>query len=155
MGRILRKGGVGALMDEYERAADELARIVSETTDEEFEIVRDLETKDEPCRSIQTIMSHVVQSGFSYADYLRRAFAMDVRHDAVNVLSRGECLVQLGRMLAYTAETLEGRWEYSDDQVMAVQVHARWGPHYDLEQLLEHAIVHLLRHRRQIQRFLA
>lgn len=30
----------------------------------------------------------------------------------------------------------------------------RWGQLYDVEQLFEHAIVHILRHRRQIERFL-
>ena len=30
----------------------------------------------------------------------------------------------------------------------------RWGQMYNIEQLLEHAIVHVLRHRRQIERFL-
>jgi len=29
-----------------------------------------------------------------------------------------------------------------------------WGENYDFEQLLEHAIVHILRHRRQIERLL-
>jgi hypothetical protein len=57
-------------------------------------------------------------------------------------------------MLAYTVETLEGRWEYSDEQVSAVRIDSRWGVQYDMEQMLEHAIVHILRHRRQIERFL-
>jgi len=30
----------------------------------------------------------------------------------------------------------------------------RWGQQYDVEHLLEHAIVHILRHRRQIQKFI-
>ncbi|AIJ37733.1 hypothetical protein [Flavobacterium psychrophilum] len=29
-----------------------------------------------------------------------------------------------------------------------------WGEQYDIEQLLEHAIVHILRHRRQIENFI-
>ncbi|AUP81600.1 hypothetical protein C1H87_11295 [Flavivirga eckloniae] len=29
----------------------------------------------------------------------------------------------------------------------------KWGQVYDIEQLFEHAIVHILRHRRQIERF--
>ena len=29
-----------------------------------------------------------------------------------------------------------------------------WGQQYNVEQLMEHAIVHILRHRRQIERFL-
>ena len=39
---------------------------------------------------------------------------------------------------------------FAEDQKMLV----RWGQRYDVEQLLEHAIVHVLRHRRQIERFL-
>ena len=29
-----------------------------------------------------------------------------------------------------------------------------WGQQYDIEQLLEHAIVHIFRHRRQIENFI-
>ena len=58
-------------------------------------------------------------------------------------------------MLLYTAETLQDKWEYSDEEVMKVKMIVRWGPQYDLEQLLEHAVVHILRHRRQIEKFAA
>jgi hypothetical protein len=30
----------------------------------------------------------------------------------------------------------------------------RWGVDYNIDQLFEHAIVHVLRHRRQIEKFL-
>lgn len=33
--------------------------------------VSDPQTEDEACRSVQTIMSHVVHAGYGYADYLR------------------------------------------------------------------------------------
>jgi chromosomal replication initiation ATPase DnaA len=36
----------------------------------------------------------------------------------------------------------------------ALKIQVRWGQLYDIEQLMEHAIVHILRHRRQIERFL-
>jgi hypothetical protein len=42
----------------------------------------------------------------------------------------------------------------TDEEITAVKMPVRWGPTYDLEQLLEHAIVHILRHRRQVERFL-
>ena len=35
-----------------------------------------------------------------------------------------------------------------------IVIHSGWSVTYDLEQLLEHAIVHVLRHRRQIEKFL-
>ncbi|MBP9220547.1 MAG: hypothetical protein KBF42_04135, partial [Chitinophagales bacterium] len=37
----------------------------------------------------------------------------------------------------------------NDDKIVS-----RWGQQYDPEQLLEHAIVHVMRHQRQIERFL-
>jgi uncharacterized damage-inducible protein DinB len=154
MSKTLRKGGVGAMMDEYERAVAELSGILRRISDEEFELVRDLKTQDEGCRSIQTILNHVVRAGYGYADYIRAAFAAESKRPEVPQGKRLESLDQLEVMLAYTAATLEGKWEMSDEEVMAVHIRSRWGAMYDLEQLLEHAIVHVLRHRRQIERFL-
>jgi uncharacterized damage-inducible protein DinB len=152
--KTYRPGAVGALMDEYERAARELAGIVAALSDEEYERLCDAETKDEDCRSIQTILSHVVRAGYGYAGYIRTAFGMEDTRPEPRLLSRDEALDGIEAFLAYTAETLEGRWRMSDDEITAVQMKVRWGPTYDLEQLLEHAIVHVLRHRRQIERFL-
>jgi uncharacterized damage-inducible protein DinB len=61
---------------------------------------------------------------------------------------------QLDAMLDYTAQTLDGRWEMTDDEIESVVIHSSWEVTYNLEQLLEHAIVHILRHRRQVERFL-
>ena len=150
-----RPGAIGALMDEYERAARELARVVAGLSDEAFEQLRDAETKDEDCRSIQTILNHVVRSSYGYADMIRAATGQASARPAIGPMSLGESLEGLEAGLAYTAETLEGRWRMTDDEIMAVRMEARWGPVYDLEQLLEHAVLHVMRHRRQIERFLA
>jgi uncharacterized damage-inducible protein DinB len=148
-----RSGALGALMDEYERASGELARLLNEVTDAEFELVRDTQTQDEDCRSIQTIMSHVVRSGYGYANRMRNAFSLTFQERQPRILSRNESLNQLREMLLYTEGTLEGRWQYSNEEILAIQIHSKWGPE-NLEQLLEHAIVHILRHRRQVERFL-
>jgi uncharacterized damage-inducible protein DinB len=58
-------------------------------------------------------------------------------------------------MLEYTAQTVEGRWEMTDEEIEKAAVDRGWGVIYNLEQLLEHAIVHILRHRRQIEKFIA
>ncbi len=42
----------------------------------------------------------------------------------------------------------------SDADIRVTAIQSRWGVRYDLEQLLEHAIVHVLRHRRQIEKLL-
>ena len=58
-------------------------------------------------------------------------------------------------MLAYASDTLDGKWEISDQEIQKAKIIVRWGPQYDLEQLLEHAIVHIIRHRRQIEKFVS
>jgi uncharacterized damage-inducible protein DinB len=155
MTKEYRPGAVGALMDEYERAARELSGIVAGLSDDEYELLRDEETKDEDCRSIRTIMSHVVRATYNYADYIRAATGQASARPEPRSLARAACLDAFDAGLAYTVETLDGRWRMSDEEIMAVSMIVRWGPTYDLEQLLEHAIVHVLRHRRQIERFLS
>ena len=152
MTRIYRRGAVGALMDEYERAASELRRLIATFDAEAFERVLDSQTSDENCRSVQTIMSHVVSAGYTYAAYVRGALSMATDRPAKRLLSHGEVLEAFDAMLAYTIETLDGHWELTDDQIQRLAMPSNWGPTYDLEQLLEHAIVHVLRHRRQVER---
>jgi uncharacterized damage-inducible protein DinB len=154
MASRFRKGAVGAMMDEYTRAAGQLSELLLKISDAEFERVRDLQSPDENCRSIQTIMRHVVRAGYGYAGSIRGAFGAEAKAQDVPLRMRLEALDQLEAMLEYTVETLEGKWELSEDEITAVRIHSRWGVIYDLEQLLEHAIVHVLRHRRQIERFL-
>ena len=154
MRRNHRKGPLGALMDEYERAAIDLKRLVEQISEDDFVRVIDSQTKDDNCRSVQTIMSHVVSAGYSYADYIREWFSIPSTRPARKILSHQESLENLEVMLGYTAETLEGRWEMNDEEIMVTVINSGWGVKYDMEQLLEHAIVHILRHRRQIEKFI-
>src|SRR3954471_4077939 len=85
-----RSGAVGALMDEYERAAEELTHLVERIPDDEFVRVVDAQTEDEDCRSAQTIMSHVVRSGYGYADYMREQLAIPSTRPQPLLLSRRE-----------------------------------------------------------------
>lgn len=155
MKKNYRKGGIGAVMDEYERAAVEFKNLIGNISDSDFVKIVDTETKDDDCRSVQTIVSHVTNSGFGYANYIRDWFSIPKNSPERILLSREEFLSRFDMMLAYTSETLEGKWEFSDDEIQKVKMVVRWGPKYDLEQLLEHAVVHILRHRRQIEKFAA
>jgi len=141
-------------MDEYERAASELRVLIERINEDDFVRVVDAQTKDEACRSVQTIMSHVVKAGYGYADYIREQFSIASTRPQHNLLTRQESLAQLDAALLYTAQTLEGRWEMSDAEIAGTVIKSRWGVLYDVEGLLEHAIVHLLRHRRQIEKFI-
>lgn len=149
-----RKGGVGALMDEYERAVREYEALLREISAEDYQRIADSETEDENCRSIQTVTSHVVSAGFGYANYIREYFSMPAEKYSRESVSYQKAHEKIAAMLDYTIKTLEDKWEMPDDEMTAVVIKARWGPTFDLEQMLEHAIVHILRHRRQIEKFL-
>jgi len=155
MKKKYRKGGIGAVMDEYERAAVDLKNLVKNISETDFLKIVDADTKDDDCRSVQTIISHVTNSGFGYANYIRDWFSIPKSSPERKLLSQDEFLLRFDKMLAYTSETLQDKWEYSDEEIMKVKMMVRWGPQYDLEQLLEHAVVHILRHRRQIEKFAA
>ncbi|HEX4965469.1 MAG TPA: DinB family protein [Thermoanaerobaculia bacterium] len=152
--KTYRQGWLGALMDEYERAAGELTRILEGISDEDYALVRDTETRDEQCRSIRTILTHVLGAGYGYAGMLRKAWGLERIGYAREAVARADAPAALRAMLDHTVATLEGKWSLSEDEGAALQIRSGWGAVYDLEQLLEHAIVHVLRHRRQIERFL-
>ena len=150
-----RIGAIGALMDEYERAAMELKNLVRQLTESDFKMIVDANTKDEDCLSIQTVLSHVINSGYGYANYIRDWYSILKNSPARRLYSKYDFVKEIDNMLVYTVNTLNDKWELSDKEIMKVNINSRWGSDYDLEQLLEHAIVHILRHRRQIEKFIS
>lgn len=149
-----RPGAVGSLVDEYERAALELKSVLQAVGEADYARIADAETENEDCRSIRTIMSHVVRAGYGYANYIRAALSMNAAPVAHRQIERGEILGAIDEMLAYTVEIFDGRWQALDEEMISVPINTRWGVIYNIDQLLEHAIVHVLRHRRQIEKFL-
>lgn len=154
MAKNYRKGAVGALMDEYERASAELKTILNKISLEDFVKIVDPDTKDEDCRSVQTIMNHVVRAGYGYSNYLRKEFGINSDNPVYQINDADEAISHFERMLEYTVQTLEGKWEMPEEEITNIKIVTRWGTTLHMETLLEHAIVHILRHRRQIERFL-
>ncbi|MEO6695775.1 MAG: DinB family protein [Ignavibacteria bacterium] len=154
MTRSYRKGSVGALMDEYERAATELKSVLKLIDQESYAAILDKETQDPDCKSIRTIMNHVVGAGYGYANYIRIQFnePLKERNESYETDTPELACSEIELMLKYNIETLENKWEMTDEDIMKNIMKVRWGPSYDVEQLLEHAIVHILRHRRQIEK---
>ena len=151
-----RRGAVGALMDEYERAALELKNLVAGVAAQDYERIADAETKDADCHSIKTIMNHVVHSGYGYANAIRRKNSMP--HEPLGTerrqIPQTEIGAEIDKVLSYTAETLDGMWEMSYEEIDKFIVSRKDEFTENLEQLLEHAVLHVLRHRRQIEKFL-
>jgi hypothetical protein len=97
----------------------------------------------------------VVRSGYGYVGYLRSAMGLTLQAPVFQVETPAEGVHHLTAMAACTAETFEGNWQMPDERIETARIQSRWGPVFNLEQMFEHAIVHVLRHRRQIERFLS
>lgn len=60
---------------------------------------------------------------------------------------------QIDKMLTFTPETLDGNWELSNEKIDKLVTVRPWGAPYNSEQILKHAIAHVLRYRRRIESF--
>lgn len=147
-----RKGAIGSLMDEYERAAFELKSIVKSVGETDY--TRIVEGESEHCHSIQVIMNHVVRAGYGYSKYIRDALAINALPVEDRQIPQAEIGGEIDKMLAYTAEIFEVERQITDEEIENVFFKTRWEITYNIDQLFEHAIVHILRHRRQIEKFL-
>jgi hypothetical protein len=150
-----RPGAMGALMDEYERAIRDLSQLLDTLTQSQFERLRDQDTPDKDCRSIRTVVTHVVRSGYGYVGYMRSVLTMEFQAPPFSIESPADGVRHLALMASCTAATFDGNWQLSDEVIESARIQSRWGPIFNLEQMFEHAIVHVLRHRRQIERFLS
>jgi uncharacterized damage-inducible protein DinB len=150
-----RTGAKGALLDEYSKAISELRTMISDISPSELISIVDENTSDPNCKSIQTILAHVVNSGYSYSNYVRKN--QNVPLELWDKTLEGdveEYMADLSEMFTYSIETFNSFSEDElNDPAPKKRILTSWGSSYDLEQLWEHAIVHILRHRRQIDRF--
>jgi uncharacterized damage-inducible protein DinB len=154
MPTIYRRGGLGALQDEYERATRDLLKLLETISDEEYLDSRPKEV--DFLQSIQLIMYHVVRAAYGYADKIRKTMAVDVTSAKPDQpFTRQEAIAKLQAAIEYSATGFEDKWTMSDDDLDQIKMMAPWKVEYSIEQMMEHAIVHILRHRRQIERILS
>jgi hypothetical protein len=150
-----RSGPFGALMDEYSRAAEDFCRVV-----ESFDLLRfDAERpSDNPSTiSPRAICLHVIGAAHRYAHYIRDAlgveFAERYEADPARLHSPRDVRGLLTDGIVLTEQTVEPLLKATKQEIQALSFAVRWGPRYDPEMILEHAVCHLLRHRRQLERW--
>ncbi len=152
------EGGLGAILDEMKKASEEFISVIQKIPQPDFIKIVDSQTTDEDCRSIQTICRHVVRSGYGYADYILSALNIPTDSPNVNKMeieSPDVVVVELRRMIDYNLKHLyEMNREIIEEKMFVIKFITRWGEEFNFEQILEHAIVHILRHRRQVERFI-
>ena len=148
-------GPFGALMDEYGRAADDFCRVVERFDPARFDAER---PSDNPQTvSPRAICLHVIGAAHRYAHYTRKArgVAFVERHepDPSRLGGPQDVRLLLADAIVLMEETVAPLLQATEQEIQALSFTVRWGPRYDPEMILEHAVCHLLRHRRQLERW--
>lgn len=146
------KGAVTAILGIYKQIIDNLKDSIHGISDEQLLVVIDSETTDENCRSLQTILTHVVSSGYSYATSIHNHKGNSLEKPVKKFHTSVDAYVtDLGAMFSFTEFVFEKIYDDElEENNQENKIKTGWQQHYDIEQLMEHAIVHILRHHRQI-----
>ena len=97
-----------ALMHEYDLAIQDLISLIHELSNEELNIESPLETQDPDCKTVKTILEHILRSGYGYINTI-------VKHLRLNTIiaqKEMECVTahdysnELIKMSVYTEEKL-------------------------------------------------
>ncbi len=146
-------GAIAALLDEYKKAIDELIVVITPLSSSQLTRIIDPNATDTDCRSIQTILSHVVSSSYSYSVYIENWIGINTTRPDYFIGDEIAAYIEKLNLAFNYCENLFIKnptivlEEFNNDK----KINTRWGQQYDVDQLMEHAIVHVLRHRRQIK----
>lgn len=150
-----RPGPFGALMDEYARAAEDFCRVALGFDASRFAAER--KSDDANTASPRAICAHVCGAAHRYAHYVRKERCVDFIErfdfDASRLTSPRDVRALVAEAVQFTESTVEPLLTATDADIQALSFTVRWGPRYDPEMILEHAVCHLLRHRRQLERW--
>jgi len=155
----LLQGGLGAILDVYKKASEEFISVLGNVSSDDFVKIVDAKTSDEDCRSIQTITRHVIRSGYGYANYILNALNIFVDTTDANKMTietSEDASNEIRKMLKFNIHNLyEVNREKVEANMFSIKFTTRWKEEFNFEQILEHAIVHVLRHRRQVEKFIS
>ena len=149
---IFRKGALGALIDEYENAIIQFNSLIISLDNNTY--WKNYST-DKEFGSINLIAKHVVEAGEIYLNYIKKEVLNsnnDVNFDVEQSYTPQMVCKKMLQQIKSLDAIFNDYWDMTDKQMEAYRFETSWGTIYDLEQLLEHAIVHVYRHKRQIER---
>ena len=148
---------VAAILNEYERSITDLIGVLKNISANHLIKIRDTNTDDTDCVSIQSILAHICKSSYGYLNLIlvnqnKSKCIVPSNFTFINVdvyIKELRKVVEMNKKhLGNLPDTVLESTKKEDT------INTSWGQLYTIEQLLEHAIVHVLRHRFQIENFL-
>jgi uncharacterized damage-inducible protein DinB len=124
--------------------------------DDDVSLILDDNTEDEDCMSIRAILSHILFSTRRHLNYIlsytnNEQFKIS-KYLYSNVKSYFDEFEKLKEQVTFTLNLLTDDMLEQNDT--GKKIITDWYQSYDIEQLLEHSIVHCFRHHIQIQKFI-
>jgi hypothetical protein len=112
-------------------------------------------TDDPSYQSNEHLAGHVLRASRNYLTWIGDC----VKRPVTDLDSETDPVVIAGRSAAFMEEVLDG-WRrhlalLEDGELAPVTYKSSWGEDYNIEQMLEHAVVHPMRHRIQLERLAA
>lgn len=144
-----RKYQMGALMDEYERAIHEISKVVKPLKQINYQKA----LNKGKFNSFHSVINHVINAGFQYANDIRDAFNISKKAYSLELEYVDHVVIEFNKMFKYMLASVDNIMEMPENEFGTHNIPVSWDQTYDLEQLIEHAIVHILRHRRQLEHF--
>jgi hypothetical protein len=143
-----------AILDEYSRAIRDFESVVLAIPASRYTARTVL--ADDEFADIRDILHHAVGSAHSYAFHINRAIDnLDgpFPKREYSVETPEIAMASMWDAFDHMVEVLGRIRDWDDNKQAGLRFVSRWKQPYDVEQMLEHAIVHILRHRRQIERW--
>jgi len=149
-------GAMTALLDEYKKAIDELIFVIEPLNRHQLIEIIEPRSNNPDCISIQAMLTHVTASIFSYAVYIENSIGLPTKRPGrIDYEHAPDYINRLKVGYYYTQQIFINHPHIQLEELdPSRKINTKWGQQYDVEQMLEHAIVHILRHRRQIERVL-
>ena len=136
-------------MDEYERALNELLNVIKPLKQMNYQ----KSISNDKFKSFYSVITHVISAGYHYADDIREVFNKNKVTYSPDLEYVSDVGREFDKMFKYMLATVDDMMEMPEDEFNKHHIPVSWNQEYDIEQLLEHAIVHILRHRRQLEHF--
>ena len=150
-----KQNAILALLHEYKSTFDALEKVIQDIDTNTLTHIFDSETKDPDCASIQNILEHVCSSAYFYIEMIQKFKDLPIEKYNKEILYSSSLAYakEFQKALNFTEKTL--LLLSDEDFENPEKLTTSWGQKYDIEQLIEHAIVHVMRHRLQIEKFLS
>lgn len=150
----MSRNAVRALFEEWDRARVDLVQLLPRIRPAELE-------GGDPADSTRArgVLIHVLRADFSYANWICEVLGLprpERALDPKDLSGRADFEAGFTAVRDYFEQALE---RVTDEHLDGPEgagspphFKARWGEDYGVEQMLEHAVCHHLRHRRQLER---